>query len=66
MRARNSGCAGEVAVAYVSDQVIGAADTGSISGSGDVIAAYGIYSGGDHSAGQYENFVVYGLPPNYN
>lgn len=55
-----------MAVAYVSDQVIGAADTGSISGSGDVIAAYGIYSGGDHSAGQYENFVVYGLPPNYN
>ena len=54
--------AGEVAVAYVNDRLLGAADIGAISGSGDVGVAYGIYGDDDVSVGQYENFVVYGLP----
>ena len=53
---------GEVAIVYVNDQSLGAVDISSISGSGDVMAAYGIYRGDDDSAAQYENFVVYGLP----
>ena len=55
---------GEVAVVYVNGQVLGAADISAISGSGDVTVAYGLYSGDDHSAAQFENFVVYGLPTN--
>ena len=55
---------GEVAVAYVNGQVLGAADISAISGSGDVMAAYGTYASDDHSTAQYENFVVYGLPSN--
>jgi len=53
---------GEVAVAYVNGQALGTADIGAISGSGDVGVAYGIYRDDDVSVGQYENFVVYGLP----
>ena len=53
---------GEVAIVYVNDQSLGEVDISSISGSGDVEAAYGVYRGDDHSAAQYENFVVYGLP----
>ena len=54
---------GEAAVVYVNGQVLGAADISAILGSGDVMVAYGIYRDNDHSAAQYENFVVYGLPP---
>ena len=55
---------GEVAVVYVNGQVLGAADIGSISRSGDVRTAYGTYASDDHSTAQYEKFVVYGLPSN--
>ena len=55
---------GEVAVAYVNGQVLGAVDISAISESGDVMVAYGIYRNNDHSTAQYENFVVYGLPAN--
>ena len=57
---------GEVAVVYVNGQFLGAADISAISGLGDVMVGYGIYRDDDHSTAQYENFVVYGLPPNYN
>ena len=53
---------GEAAVAYANGQALGTADIGAISGSGDVGVAYGIYSDDEVSVGQYENFVVYGLP----
>ena len=54
---------GEVAVVYVNDQVLGIADISSISGSGDVMVAYGVQRDDDNTTAQYENFVVYGLPP---
>ena len=57
---------GAVAVIYANGQLLGEADISAISGSGDVRVVYGIYKNDDHSAAQYENFVVYGLPPNYN
>ena len=56
--------AGEVAIIYVNDRVLGIADIGSVSGSGDVMVAYGISRDDDESTAQYENFVVYGLPSN--
>ena len=54
---------GKVAVVYANGQLLGEADISAISGSGDVRVVYGIYKNDDHSAAQYENFVVYGLPP---
>ena len=55
---------GQVAIVYVNDQALGTVDISSISRTGDVRIAYGIYGSDDHSTAQYENFVVYGLPPN--
>ena len=55
---------GEAAVVYVNGQLLGAADISAVSGSGDVMVAYGVYTDDDRSTGQYENFVVYGLPTN--
>ena len=57
---------GEVAIAYVNGRQLGVADIGvnGVPESGDVMAAYGIYSDDVRSTAHYENFVVYGLPPN--
>ena len=57
---------GEVAIVYANGRQLGAAGIGAdaVPESGDVMVAYGIYSGDDRSTAQYENFVVYGLPPN--
>ena len=57
---------GDVAIVYANGQQLGVADIGAdgVPESGDVGAAYGIFIDDDDSAAQYENFVVYGLPPN--
>ena len=58
---------GEVAIVYANGQRLGVVDIGgvdSVPESGDVEAAYGIYSYDDYGTAQYENFVVYGLPTN--
>ena len=51
---------GDVAYVYVGNKLLGEVDISSISGSGDVRLAYGIYSDDDHSMASYENFTVWG------
>ena len=57
---------GGVAMVYLNGQQLGVADidVNGVPESGDVGAVYGIFRDDDDSAAHYENFVVYGLPPN--
>ena len=52
---------GEVAIVYVNGRALGTADIGSITTSGDVRAAYGIYKGDDPSTARFEEFTVWGV-----
>ncbi len=53
---------GQVAAVYVNGQSLGTADIGSVTGSGDIRVAYGIYSGDSHSTAHFEEFTVWGYP----
>ena len=57
---------GNVASMYVNGEWLSDVDISaeSVPESGDVMVAYGIFRNNDHSAARYDNFVVYGLPPN--
>ena len=57
---------GSVASVYANGEWLSDVDISaeSVPESGDVIAAYGIYASDDYGAARYDNFVVYGLPPN--
>ena len=57
---------GSVASVYANGEWLSDVDIGaeSVPESGDVMAAYCIYASDDHGAAVYDNFVVYGLPPN--
>ena len=57
---------GNVASMYVNGEWLSDVDTSaeSVPESGDVIVAYGVFRDNAHSTARYENFVVYGLPPN--
>ena len=51
---------GDAALVYANDKLLGTADISSVSGSGDVRLAYGLYRGDDHSTAEYEGFTVWG------
>ena len=51
---------GDAALVYANDKLLGIADISSVSGSGDVRLAYGLYRGDDHSTAEYEGFTVWG------
>ena len=51
---------GQVAIVYVNGRELGTADISSITTSGDVGVAYGIYQGDDHSTARFEDFTVWG------
>ena len=52
---------GGVAIVYVNGRELGTADISSITTSGDVRVAYGIYKGDDPSTARFEEFTVWGL-----
>ena len=52
---------GEVAIVYVNGRELGNVDISSITTSGDVRVAYGIYKGDDPSTARFEEFTVWGL-----
>ena len=51
---------GDVALMYANNELLGTADISSVSGSGDVRLAYGLYRGDDHNTAEYEGFAVWG------
>jgi len=53
---------GGVASMYVNGEWLSDVDTSAESV--PVMVAYGVFRDNAHSAARYENFVVYGLPPN--
>ena len=60
LRAGCGGFFGDVALVYANDKLFGTADISSVPGSGDVMLAYGLYSGDDHNTAEYEDFTVWG------
>ena len=53
---------GKVAMMYVNGHSLGSADIGSVTTSGDVNLAYGIYRDDDHTTARFEAFTVWGSP----
>ncbi len=53
---------GTVAMVYVNGESLGTASIGSVTGSGDLLAAYGIYSDDELSTVRFEDFSVWGSP----
>ena len=52
---------GHIAILYVNDQLLGTADVGSVTTSGDVEFGYGIYLDDDPSTVRFEEFTVWGV-----
>ena len=53
---------GSAAIMYVNDVLLGTADISSVSISGDVAVAYGLYANDLQSTGKFENYEVWGSP----
>ena len=51
---------GEVAIVYVNGVDVGTSDISSVTGDGDIMVAYGVYSNDDHGTARFEEFTVWG------
>ena len=51
---------GHVAALYINNRFMGTADISSVTASGDVMVAYGVYRNDEHSTARFENFTGWG------